>query len=337
MSFTFIIPVIHPKSVQVSNYSHVEIVLRKTLESLKRQSFREINIVVVCCQIPSWASTIGDNIFFLDVSESDAFKPNPNSIKDASLRRYDLGLKVIVGALYAISKFETDLFMRVDADDYINTQLAEYSLSTFRRLSENSLVDGYKIKKGLAVEVSINQNHEIKYGSTYLMKDFDRACGSCHILKKATLAKYILKIDQNLFRECTQQFNAIEGQQHTIPKGILDWLGNITKQDFAEEWHPVNILGRHVKLESHMNFLSLPFLGASKACGHGNHVGPRKGGIYKQKVIGQVSTRLFKYLFGVQKAPKGLKGLLNVYLNVMFFTKLKQERIKQIVKSKTYR
>ena len=85
MSFTFILPVIHPESNQVSNYSHVEIVLRRTLQALKRQSYSDIKIIVVCCQIPSWANEIGDNIYFLDVSQSKVFKPDENIGKNKHL------------------------------------------------------------------------------------------------------------------------------------------------------------------------------------------------------------------------------------------------------------
>ena len=334
MGFTFILPVIHPESNQVGNYSHVELILKRTLETLKKQSLGDVKIIVVCCKIPSWTQEIGSNVFFLDVSKSDIFKPNPNSAKDSNLRRYDKGLKYILGILYAQSKFKTDLFMRVDADDYVNTRLVEYSLESIKKLSESTLFDGYVLNKGLEVEISVTQNNEIKYGKTYLIKDFDRSCGTCHIFKKTTLVKKLLEIHSDILEKSNWCFSSAKNQNFIVPKEFLDWLGNITKNDFTEECHPVNILGRHVKLEKYFTFVPIPFMGAAKACGHGNHVGHIRGGIHFDRVVSQLPTRIFKSAFGVHKTFRAIITPMLLYMNVMFYFYSKSEKIKGYVSGK---
>ena len=151
MSFTFILPVVHPEGAQVRNYSHVEMILHRTLTALQRQTSSDVNIVVVCCRLPNWAGEVCDNVFFLDASDSEVFKPDQRSGKDANLRRADRGLKIVLGILYAASRFETGLFMRVDADDYVNAGLAAYALESLDWLSDHRSLDGYVVNRGLEV------------------------------------------------------------------------------------------------------------------------------------------------------------------------------------------
>lgn len=331
MSFTFILPVIHPESYQVSNYAHVEMILKRTLETLKRQSSNDVNVVVVCCKIPSWSEEIGENIFFIDVSDSEVFKPNPDSGNNVGLRRVDRGLKILLGMLYAKSKFKTNLFMRVDADDYVNTHLAEHSLKAFEKLSQRESFDGYILRKGLHVEVSITPNNDIQYGETYLVKDFDRSCGSCFIFKEATLTQKMLKIHSEIFDKANHWFFDAKGQSFTVPAEVSDWLYEVCQESFFEEWHLINILGRHIGLGKYMNFTPLTFMGAAKACGHGNHAGARRGGIHTDRAVCKLPTRFFESTFGVSKTSRSITNFLNLYMNISFLISSKQKRIKRYI------
>ena len=87
--------------------------------------------------------------------------------------------------------FETNLFMRADADDYVNKYLAEYSLKTLKKILKKPEIDGFIIDKGLEVEICTTENNEIKYGKTYMIKHFNKSCGTCSIIKNETLTESI--------------------------------------------------------------------------------------------------------------------------------------------------
>ncbi|MFG6106877.1 glycosyltransferase family A protein [Leptothoe sp. EHU-05/26/07-4] len=312
MSFAFILPVIHPDSVKVSNYEHVEIVLKRTLESLRRQTFTDIKIIVVCCKIPDWAKDIGDNIYFLDVADSKTFKPNRN------IARVDMGLKFIVGILYALEKFKVDLFMRVDGDDYVNSNLAKYAINSLDKTLQSSTVDGYIINKGLQIEVKVNSNNEIEYGNTYFIRRFNSSCGTCRIFKQATLRAKLLEIHSDIFSKSSHWLAAHQERTVAIPTEMTDWLDQISKDHYAEEWHPVNILGRHINQSEYLNFENFPFLGAAKACGHGNHDGPREGKIHQDKMIGKLPKSILESTFGIKDVPEAFRMVLNFYMSTIF-------------------
>lgn len=312
MSFAFILPVIHPDSVKVSNYEHLEIVLKRTLESLQRQTFTDIKIIVVCCKIPDFSKEIGDNIYFLNVADSTTFKP------DRNIARVDMGLKFIVGILYAIEKFKVDLFMRVDGDDYVNSNLAKYAINSLDRTLRSSTIDGYIINKGLQIEVQVNSKNEIEYGDTYFIRRFNSSCGTCRIFKQATLRAKLLEINSDIFSKSSHWLTACQDNAVAIPPEMPDWLDTISREHYLEEWHPVNILGRHINQSDYLNFANFPFLGAAKACGHGNHDGPREGRIHKDKMVGKLPKSVLESTFGIKDSPAFFRMLLNFYMSAVF-------------------
>lgn len=298
MSFAFIIPVVHPKGNQVSDYGHVEIALKKTLESLQRQTYKETKVVVVCCQMPTWARQMGDNVHFLDVSNSDVFAANRNMLQ------VDKGLKYILGILYASEHFQPSLYMLADADDYVETRLAEYSLKSLRKKFGNVQIDGYLIDKGLQVQVSALPHQDLNYQNAYLVKRFDAACGTCRILKEKKLSEKLLQIHPNLFEASRQWFSRQQDNIFIVPPDFSSWLDNLCKDGYLQDWHIVNVLGRHIAQQDYFNFMAFPKVGAAKACGHGNHVGPLRGKLHDDKIISKLPIGLFKECFGLR--DKGL-------------------------------
>lgn len=312
MTFAFILPVVHPQGNKVSNYHHVEIALKQTLKSLKRQTYRDVKIIVVCCQIPSWADQLGDNVYFLNVSQTDIFAPNRNDV------RVDKGLKYILGILYAAINFKPSLYMLADADDYVDTRIADYSLQSLKGQFGDNLVDGYLISKGLQVEVSVPTEGELTYQNAYLVRKFNASCGTCRIFKAESLNHKLLNVHSNIFEASKQWLAHRQENKILVPSQASIWLDSLCNNHYLEKWHIVNILGRHIDQEDHFNFIPFPKVGAAKACGHGNHDGPRKGSLHQDKIIGKLPIDLFKGNFGIQD-----KGVFNFDFLADFFFKVK--------------
>jgi hypothetical protein len=290
MSFTFIIPVVNPKNSKVKNYDHVEIVLRKTLESICRQSFKPIYIVVVCHRVPTWSKDLGPNIFFLNVSASNVFDSDANHVI------IDKGLKYVIGILYALNHLNSKWIMPMDADDYVNVNLANFIAKNDAYLP---WIDGYIIDQGLQAEVGVPDEGKLTYKNVFRIKNFHLSCGSCRIFKRKTVINKLATIHPEIFLK--SKFMSFGSHANTInvsPR-FIDWLEGCSKQDYNQVSHIVNLLGRHIKQKRYFNFIPLPMLGAAKACGHGNHDGPKEGNIHQDKILTSLSLKDFYNDFGI--------------------------------------
>ena len=227
-------------------------------------------------------------------------------------------LKFIAGILYARAKFSPDLIMRVDADDYVNVNLAKYSYETLVELSDKQAIDGYLIDKGAQIEMSASPDNKIIYGKTFLVKKFNSSCGTCRVFRKEALYKKISDMHPDILEKTDDWFSGVRGNCLIFPPNVLDWLDEISKDNYAEEWHPVNILGRHINQKPYFSFELLPFVGAAKACGHGNHDGPREGKIHEDKIICQLPFIFFKKNFGVSRPSPLFSLISSLYFKLMF-------------------
>lgn len=313
-SFVFILPVVHPNGSKVSNYHHVEVALKQTIKSLQNQTYSNVKIVVVCSRVPTWADHLGKNVFFLDVSDTEVFAPNRNDVK------VDKGLKYVLGILYSEAHLNPKFYMLADADDYVNSQLAEFLFRSPSKTFSKKEIDGYLVNKGLQVEVAVSPNNELNYGNAYLVNKFNTTCGTCRIFKQENLTERILKVDSEIF-QITRKW--IPSRLKTIVKVSPDlsiWLDTLCNKDYSEDWHIVNVLGRHIRQSAYFNFLLFPHVGAAKACGHGNHDGPRRGGLHDKKIIGRFPVRAFQKKFGIQeKGSFDLFSIMDFMLRAKFF------------------
>ena len=294
-SFTFIIPVRHPQGNKVKDYRSIEAALYETVKSLCRQTYENIHIVVVCHKVPDWSCKNNAKVTFLDINNSPVFPSN-------AWTQLDKGLKYIIGILYAQSNLNSRLIMLMDADDYVNASLAEYLMvkNNFKK-SE----DGYIINTGIHVEMEIQPNYTIDYRKAYIVKDFYATCGSCRIFYAQPLYQKINSLDSALKLKfdhwpCPDSNGAIE-----VSTELVNFLSEVT-MDRVNEKNRINqnsivsIIGRHVRLKNRdFKFLLLPFLGAAKGCGHGNHEGVRQGAIHYSRVTGNLSIDEFLNGFGL--------------------------------------
>jgi hypothetical protein len=289
-SFVFVISVRNPEDDKVNDYDCIEAVLHKTVQSLIRQTYENIHIIIVCHRIPSWSDGIGDKVSFLNVSGISVFPPNQNSV------RVDKGLKYIIGVLYAVSIFNPKLIMPMDSDDYVNTSLAKTLIC--KKHFRNKF-DGYVINKGLHVTLDITPDYLIDYKTAYLIKGFDRTCGSCRIFKARSLRERIGSIDISLENKFSIWPSKSQNLSVKVPSKPVEYLSDISKSSYSHENSIVNILGRHINQEAYFRLLPLSLIGAAKGCGHGNHDGPKQGLVHKDKAIGSFSTQNFCHDFGL--------------------------------------
>ena len=289
-SFVFVIPVRNPEDDKVSNYQCIETALHETVRSLTRQTWENTHVVVVCHQVPLWSSDYSNQVTFLDVSNLSVFPPNTNPV------RVDKGLKYIIGILYAKKNLNPVLVMPMDADDYVNINLAK---SLIWKNHFNKLSDGYMIKKGLHINLEVTPQYSIEYEAAYQIRNFDHSCGSCRIFKSRSLMKRLRSIDTNIAEKFSYWPSKLPNASLKVPEEPVIWLSDRSKSTYHTEDSIVNILGRHINQNAYFKFSSLSLIGAAKGCGHGNHDGPRQGEVHQDKLISDFPIQKFYGEFGV--------------------------------------
>lgn len=295
-TFVFVIPVRNPQDQKVADYSCIETVLHETVKSLIQQTYRHTHIVIVCHKIPPWSKSIGSKVTFLNVSDIPTFPPDENPV------RVDKGLKYIIGILYAKHNLNPSLIMPMDADDYVNIKLAS-KLVNKGKFNKN--LDGYILKKGLHVNLEIAADYSVDYEAAYVVREFDRTCGSCRVFKTDALIKSIEIIDSDVVKRFSLWPARSPNASVNVPIEPVMWLSHLTRPNFSNENSIVNILGRHINQDPYFKLLPLSLVGAAKGCGHGNHDGPKQGAIHKDKLVGKFSTQKFLRTFGAVEKSFG--------------------------------
>jgi Glycosyl transferase family 2 len=290
--FVFVIPVRNPGDDKVRDYATVEALLDKTLRSVLQQTHGNIRVVVVCHGKPKNAVTRDSRVVYLDVSRTGVFRPNCNVVQ------IDKGLRYVIGVAFAMREFQPELVMLMDADDYVNTGLADLAISEWPRQRD---IDGFLIESGLHVQLKVGPRHDIAYENAIIVGGFNFTCGSCRIFSAARLRQRLEGISPDILDRLAGCKPARNGS-FRISATQARWLYGITLQKPAEPGlahELVHALGRHIRQEGIFRFFPLPILGAAKGCGHGNHDGPRAGALREDWAIGDLSIPAFERMFGL--------------------------------------
>ena len=276
--FVFVIPVRNPDDEKVQNYGTIELLLKKTIESLCKQKNGSVHVIVVCHRIPDFIDQLSENVTFLDVNNISVFRSGRNPV------RVDKGLKYIIGILYAAQYFRPRFIMPMDADDYIHIDLVNYIRSHEHVYDDKA--DGYLIQRGVHALLDVKQGAEIRLQRAYHIRNFNLTCGSCRIFNfshlMAKLSKNYPELD-NQFSDWPQRDT---NKRIAVPDKPVQWLDSITREQYNNETSLVNALGRHMNQRLNFKFIPLDFVGAAKGCGHGNHDGPLGGDVHEDKIIG---------------------------------------------------
>lgn len=137
--------------------------LNRTLRSILNQKCKDFKAIVICNQMPE-SSIIDTNIFYLKMD-------NPSYAHSHHLKQIDKSAKLLAGFKFA-QQFKPNYIMAVDADDFINQEIAGYI--------KHNPANGYYINKGYV--------YTSKSDLYVQQKDFNRICGTA-LITKADLFK----------------------------------------------------------------------------------------------------------------------------------------------------
>jgi len=291
--FAFVLPVVNPRNARVRDYGTVERMLRETLRSLCAQTWQDVLAVVICHRVPAWANEFAGRVRFLDVGDHPAFAANRNHLQ------VDKGMKYAIGCMYAIGRQHASLVMLMDGDDFMRTDLAERLIGLGRAKNE---FDGLIIARGLNVQIEPAGEGFCMAGVSDV-REFNRTCGSCRIFRADSLSRRFEQFDPGFF-SWSQSFGESDSYGVVRPAAaLLDHVDRIAKPIRDLDRGLIRVLGRHVRQKTHFSFAILDEPLAAKACGHGNHNGPRQGEIHWRRVLRLVDGQTFLNDFGLRDSP----------------------------------
>jgi hypothetical protein len=299
------ISLIDPGHEIVYDYRKIEDLLKRTCMSILQQRYNNLKIIVVGTKVPYWLETKQDKIIFVNAKNCE--------ILDGRLeRRQDRAIKRIISFLASKSIQKVDLFYTVDADDFLHIDL----FNTIDQLNiSNNNVDGFIWTKGLNVELIHFTDNTFGIGRTFLIDNFNNSCGTCRVIKgyrlDALCSEYVPSwyILQNGMNE---EIKASTLPVANLSSNYCNLLKNIFKKDILVDGTFIHTLGRHIRQEEYFNFSYVPILGAAKSCGHGQHIGPRKGALHSDKFLMEVNRNAFLVSYGL-KTFNNNEQLLNIW------------------------
>jgi hypothetical protein len=284
--FAFLIPVVHPGGSKVSDYGVVERALRETLRSYSSQTDADVDIVVVCHQLPAWAAEFRGRVRFVHLPPHPRFAANANDVQ------IDKGMKYVLGALPALAA-GARYVMPADGDDFVRTDFVEH---VFRQdLGDH---DGFIVRQGYNVLLEVRER-AFHLAQVFRVQDFDRTCGTCRVLSRQALITALERLDRDLLGWTDHLAASDDGLVLVPSPALLDHLWEITTPVLTEYLGTIRVLGRHIGQGGVFAFAPLAEPLVGKACGHGNHDGPANGGNRWSGVLGCTGKAAFVRRFGL--------------------------------------
>jgi hypothetical protein len=284
----FVIPVRNPGDSKVRDARWLDVLLERTLESLLAQRHPHVAVITIG-HGPGPRPPDDPRLVRLDVSDSDVFRPDARGVQ------IDKGLRYVLGARWALDVYRADLVLPMDADDYVNVELAAALAG-----AGPTTKDGWLIDRGVHVGVRLEPHYRLGYDGAFVVDRFDQTCGSCRVFEADALARFIDAIDPALAPAFAPALERRGGALRLPPPLIAEFERRATGR--ADRHEKLHVLGRHIRQQSHFDFARCELLGAAKGCGHCNHDGPRQGGVHHEKVIRTLDLSTFGHMFGVAVA-----------------------------------
>lgn len=285
----FVLPVKSPANGTSNDYRVVENLLRASVESTLRQTRPDILIVVCCHVIPDWADSCDRRVHFLDVSLQ-------GGISGEQERIVDIGRKRLLGALYAWQMSRPDYLVMSDADDYVRVDLGE-RLMTMPPAGGSS--DGYRIVRGAETQVRLDRALSVRYNFAIEVGGFDVLCGTSRIFRTDSIVSRVRSEFPKGFFSFTEWCEDSTSRIRAVPRSVLEAFSTEAAAGRRGAHELVQVLGRHVRQAPYFDLEQLDFVGAAKACGHGNHAGPNLGRVHWQREIRPIPLQDFRTTFGL--------------------------------------
>jgi hypothetical protein len=288
--FAFVMPIVHPASDSVSDYSVVERLLRATITSVLSQTHPDVTAIVVCERAPAWAGEYSGRAVFLEIFGHPAFVANPAN------RTLDKSKKYCLGALYALVVHDASWVMLMDGDDFVNTGLA----SRIAELGVPAGMDGYFIRRGLHALLEPAPD-AIRMRAAFVIDDFNKTCGTCRIMTADALSALLARIDRDIL-DLGRSLSGKGSNVIRIDHGFIDTVMKLLEPYCDDPRGPVFLLGKHMNLEPEIRLAPIDDVLSCKGCNHGNNVGRRGGDVHWHRVKGAQSPTEVIRTFGVANA-----------------------------------
>lgn len=295
-SLTFLIPIAHPERSTTGSYDTVEAILRQTIHSLTRVRDAEVRVVVVCHRAPDWQGDCPGSVTFLTLGDHPGFAANQHlrlrdfAANERQLSR-DKGRKYMAGLLWAMADHNPDLVMPMDGDDFVRGDIASVA---FDQLPLAEGRHGMHMLTGYELALRPRPGG-FEVNAAFRIQSFHQACGSCRIFDRDRLWPLVEA-------QCPP---ALLSAPVADPDGRLDRAFLDRLVDFAEtagEEDPHNVLeviGRHIAQAALFSLAPLHVPVAAKGCGHGNHVGQRRGEIHWRRILAAEPIDRVRAAFGL--------------------------------------
>lgn len=293
-SLTFVIPIVHPDNPKISDYSVVENVLKLTIDSLLAQTATGTRILIVCNRPPAWKDTVPETVTFLSLGDHPGFPPVVEN------RQRDRGMKHLASMWYALQHHDPALIMPMDGDDFIRTDLADSFLERAKGAGDE---DGYIISSGYHMAISDTPSGSVLKTALQVLK-YDWTCGSCRVILAPKIKERLLA-----FAPAFKEFGPddIAEKDGTLKHAFLDCIVETADHHAEDPDSLIEGLGRHIRQAKVFDFkrINEPF--SAKRCGHGNHAGPKGGGVHWHRAVKTANNRAVMAEFGLN-ASQDLKA-----------------------------
>lgn len=263
--FAFIIPIVHPDGKNVEDYGVVEDLLFLTTTSLLAQTHANIAVVVVLHRMPAWANDkVDPRLHFLLLPEHPLCAVNTWPVGE------DKGLKYFLALEYA-RRLGCRAVMPMDGDDFVDISLVRTVLAQEPTNEVLLITQGWFLALG-------NDEGPVQIDAAFENVRFHESSGSCRVFWMEPLVELLTEVTDT-------PPDTLQHPDGTVTDEAIVWA-NAKPGHRQERLGLLQMLGTHVR-QSEM-FTPRPLKGplAAKGCGHGNHDGPRAGGIHWTKLVG---------------------------------------------------
>lgn len=289
MSLAFLIPVIHPGARTVADYDAVERMLGLTVRAVLRQTAGLAGIVVIAHRYPDWAV---DDPRLRVIALPDRAGLGP----DVRPSRIDKAIKQSLAALIATELWDPAHLMLMDADDFVAIDLGE-------TLSAGAFgpggADGFLIRRGWHVVIRQTAGG-VALRAAYLVNDFDKSCGTCRIFRTSAQLE---RIRQIVPPDVCEGVALAAGDKAALD-AVLDALLAEAGPGDRPAAPILDLVGRHIMLDGHLDLAPIDAPMAAKACGHDNHTGFSGASVSWNRVRGNVPVAGVAARLGVDRDPE---------------------------------
>ena len=290
MHLSFVLPIIHPENRRVKDYGRTLLALRATLDTLVRQTHRDISVVVCCHRLPPWHARVDPRVHFLLMEDHPELPFQEFTAYDNEASEVDKGIKLAAGFAYAHDRLGADYVMLMDADDFAHVDLA-------RRIHRGDLPDmgrdGWNVTRGYNLEIE-TKSEVLRLRTAYEVKGFHRNCGSCRIFSAAAL--------NALFGQIAPSFGPLRDQIPHQSRGrvkteVIEAILSDVRANTSQN-APFMVFAYHKRQERLFDLADVDLRLMAKGCGHSNHSGQSE--IFWYRVVRQHPVEALMQGFGMQ-------------------------------------